>query len=223
MPVIKPILVSECQTHKKVLDVFFEDTEWATLKQYHEEAEALRATRFVQEGQGGSINITLKRNSAVSSKAKTVDFEALSAMLHRARPFLLSDERTYFFKTLNIMKRRTRHSATFSQQLEAIRDQFNLKRMKNFSKIGGGLGGIATAPSEVMDWLNAHQYHRNEDKRVRLETKLGVFGQDQNGAPVVLFALVDMIQAVLNLSDSIENLILASKQEFEITCPINLM
>lgn len=73
-----------------------------------------------------------------------------------------------------------------------------------------------------MDWLNGSQYHRDSDKRDKLEKSLGIFGADQSGAPIVIFALVDMVQAIFGLSDFAETLILSKEGEFEILCPIEL-
>lgn len=215
-------MVSECKTLRKKIQIEFEDTEWAILEAFHAEAERLRASKFVQEGQGGSISINLNSKLGLTTKAKPVDVEALSAMLHRARPFLLNDEQVYFYKVLNLMKRRTREYPAFMETLKAIKGQFDLTRMYKF-KIFGSLGNVPTSPKIVMDWLNAHEYHRDPKKRDKLEQSLGAFGKDQSGTPVVLFVLVDMIQAVFNLSDCVENLMEAKSREFELICPLELI
>ncbi len=110
---IETTLVTNCRTRKKQVQIDFEESEWETIEAFHAEVEQLRATRFAQEGQGGSITVSIDRNSGVSSNAKPVDSEALAAMLHRARPFLLQDEPLYFFKILNVLKRRTNHLTAF--------------------------------------------------------------------------------------------------------------
>jgi len=222
MITIETLLVSECKTLRKKIQIEFEDTEWAILETFHAEAERLRASKFVQEGQGGSISVNINSKSGLTTKAKPVDVEALSAMLHRARPFLLNDEQVYFYKVLKLMKWRTRDYSAFMETLKAIKAQFELTRMYKF-KAFGNLGNIPTSPQVVMDWLNAHEYHRDPKKRDKLGQSLGAFGKDQNGAPVVLFVLVDMIQAVLNLSDCVENLMEAKSREFELICPLELI
>ncbi len=222
MIIIKIALVSECKTLRKNIQIEFEDMEWAMLETFHAEAERLRASKFVQQGQGDSISVNVNTDSELTTKARPVDVEALSAMLHRARPFLLNGEQIYFYKVLNLMKRRTRDWSAFIKTLEAIKNQFDLTRMYKFRTFGN-LGNIPTSPKIVMDWLNAYEYHRDSSKRDKLRQSLGAFGEDQNGAPVVLFVLVDMVQAVLNLSDLVENLIEAKNREYEIICPFELI
>ena len=71
-----------------------------------------------------------------------------------------------------------------------------------------------------MDWLNGYEFHRNPDKQEAVEKDLGLLGRDQNGLPVIVFALVDMAQAVLDLDGLVETLIeVESGARSEMTCP----
>jgi len=139
-------------------------------------------------------------------------------MLLRLRPFVLNKEAYYFHKIKNILKRRLDHRA-FCMHIGLLDDGFSLKSMQcKISFDGQGRSPLSVAM--VMDWLNSYEYHRDPNKRKAVEQDLGILGRDQNGLPVILFALVDMIQSILDLDSLVETLMqVESGARSKIDCP----
>jgi hypothetical protein len=181
------------------------DNEWADFVAFRSEVERLRATKFVQNKRGGHISVSWKLGKPLSVSAPTqYDEEEVLAMLLRLRPFVLEDEEFYFNKIKNRLKRRLQHRI-FHKHLDLLADGFTLKLMTR--KIGlQGQGRPPLSVGVVMDWLNSFEYHRDKKKRQTVEHDLGIFEKDRNGLPIVLIALVDMVQSVLHLSDFVETL-----------------
>ena len=220
MPAIELVITlqGEHNKNKKKINVYFTNENWNILENFVHEVDKVRATRFAQEGQGGSINIRLNSQKGLSSKAKLVDDEAFSTLLLKLRPILLNNEDTYFFKVWNILCEQLHTHQVFLDALKEIRQLFQLDRMTKISKFITQ-DHTPSSPNDVMDWLNSYAYHRDEEKKVRIEKKLGLFGADQNGAPVIVFAITEMSNAIFQLSDFIENLLESRKGEFPILCP----
>jgi len=211
-------LVGQEKKLNKKICISFSGEDWNALERFVREADKLRATRFAQEGLGGSIAIKFNHKSGVSSKAKAIDDEAFSTLILKARPFLLGNENTNFFRIWKMLSKYLHTYEVFFDHLQEIKAYFQLSRMSKLPKFYN-LGEIPDSHQDVMDWLNAYEYHRDEEKRVKIEKKLGLFGTDQNGAPVIAFAITEMVQAIFHLSDFIENLLESKKGEFPITCP----
>jgi len=196
--------------------------EWDILIQFHQNAELLRNTKFVQNKRGGQIGIECQANGKIKSKEFNLEMDEVWSMLLKLRPFVLQKEKCYFHKIKNLLKRRLEQPA-FRKHLELINDLFLLKRMRK--KINLKCGGVEILSTDtVMDWLNSFEYHQDLSKRQKVENHLGIFGVEQNGIPVILFAIVGMIQGIFALSDLVETLMsLQSGEKFEIYCPADFL
>ena len=194
------------------------DEDWDRLLAFHREVERLRSTRFVQERQGGQIAVNWSVGQPIRSNAKQVDIEAVGAMLLKLRPFVLQDEETFFHKIKKLLKRRLAHKA-FRRHIDLLDDGFTLRTLGRKIKFQGQ-GRTPLSVDVVMDWLNSYEYHRDPKKKEAVEQDLGFFGQDQDGLPVILFALTDMVQSVLDLDGLVETLIEVERGvRSEIHCP----
>lgn len=111
----------------------------------------------------------------------------------------------------------------FIKQIDEINDLFVLKIMQKKVQLKATGRGILSI-NTVMDWLNSFEYHQDESKRKIVEKDFGILGAIQNGTPVILFALVDMIQGIFSLSDLVETLILIQNgKRSEIFCLVNFL
>jgi hypothetical protein len=198
-------LVSEDSKFDQIVLFSIATEEWKTLLNFHKDAVLLRSTQFVQNERGGEIAISFKTGQPVTSKAKTIEMDEVWALLLKLRPFLLQKENHYFHKIKNILKRRLTHPV-FQKHIEEIEEAFMLRTMQKKLHLQGA-GRVMLSVDVVMDWLNSFEFHKIQTKRVIVEKDLGFFGKDQNGLPIILFALVDMVIAILFLSDLIETLI----------------
>ena len=218
MPDFEVTLVGMNSTCSENVEFSIPDEAWSRLIAFKSEVDELRSTRFIQNQRGGQISISLSAGKPIRSKAREIDMEEVWAMLHRLRPFVLQDEQHYFHNTKNELKRWIVHPS-FRSYLDELNNGFNLKTMQQSLGVFSSSKKLISKDL-VMDWLNSFQYHRNQDKREIVEKALGIFGKDQDGTPVILFALVDMIKSILGLSDFIETLMLVNQGDMnEIECP----
>lgn len=199
----------------------FPRAEWDILRDFHRDAEVLRGTRFVRNGRGGSISVTVNAEG-VTSTPTLPDDEEIWAMLMKLRPFVLSNEPHNFHRTRSLLGRRLTHRA-FRMQLRDIKNGFSLKTIQQKLRISMG-GTHLLSDKVVMDWLNAFEYHRDPEKRESALDALGFFAQHKNGLGVVLFALTVKVKSILALGDLIETLMLVERSEMiEITCPADFL
>ena len=192
--------------------------DWARALRFWHAAERLWNTRFVQDEMGGSISLTLSVESGLSSRAKDIDDEAVGNMLMKIRPFILQNEPDVNFH--NIIKLLSRYAAHpfLRRELTSFATVYRLQRMQ-FAKCFEALGRPPMTVDEVMAWLNSFEYHFDPKKRRTVEQTLGLFGRDRNGLPVVLFAVVEMLHAILALSDFIETLAEFNNSEKAVVVP----
>ncbi|WP_037311509.1 hypothetical protein [Ruegeria halocynthiae] len=212
------LLRAEDNSAQTIAEFFVPSEEWDRALRFVQEANALRNTAFVQKEMGGSINLTVSRNHGISSKAREVDPEAVGNMLMKLRPFVLQkDQDVSFYAMAKVLKRYADH-AFLRKQIDDAKSIFDLKRMQG-ARIFTPLGLPPVDNRSVMDWLNAFHYHRELKKREAVMESLGIFGKDKNGQPVVLFAIVEMIEAIQHLSDLIETLALHADGTKPVTVP----
>ena len=211
------ILVDRESQERRTVELSFTEADWQRLEGYHRETERLRSSRFVQESRGGSVSVSLS-HSSVRSQAEFLDDEAFETLLHRLRPFLLSDEAFYFFSVLKLIGKSTHNVPEFRDEIRTLKKTFGLKNLKDVPSVFRKYGNMPDTPDDVMTWLNAFEYHRDMQKRETATTDLGIYASDQHGRPVVTFVLVEMVKAILGLGDLIETLMIARNGKNEIVC-----
>lgn len=145
-----------------------------------------------------------KKVEALKINGKEIEEEPVWAMLLKLRPFVLQSERCYLPSILKLLKRRLEHIA-FHRHLDRIRDGFFLKLMERRMPLRGP-GRPPLSQQVVMDWLNSYHYHQDADKRMTVLADLGPLADIQDGMSTALFALVDMVQSILDTGDLIETL-----------------
>jgi len=215
---IETTLVANNDSRRESVSFIIPDEEWEHLIQFVHHVNGLRATRFVQEGRGGSIDLNWKNGDGLRVSGKRVEEEPVWAMLHKLRPFVLQNERCFLPLTLKALKRRLDHVA-FHRHLDKLRDGFSLKLMEQRMPLRGP-GRPPLSQQVVMDWLNSYQYHHDADKRVTVLGDLGPFAEVQDGMSTALFALVDMVQSVLDTGALVETLQRCSEGLMsEVRCP----
>lgn len=212
------ILLSTDGSKRESIRCNFPSDEWNAVVNFHADVELLRSTKYVQRERGGTIALSLKAGQSPISKAPTLDSDDVWSMLLKLRPFLLQDEDHYFYSFKKLLERRLHHHPAFLKHLNEIKAHFELQHMQKRVNLHGP-GRPPLSKAVVMDWLNATEYHKNSEKRRIVKEDLGIFGDDQNGRPIVLFALTDMIQAILSLGDFAETLLEAADGNNVITCP----
>ena len=192
-------LIAVLGLRKEAISFSMPVDEWRRILKFRAEAEKLRKTSFVRNGMGGSISIAFSDNGEIRSNVKPVDEDPTSNMFMKLRPFILNDEDTNFYQIRNILARYSKNGP-LNEQLKSIKNRFELQQIQNIESFNDFGNHLRTFKS-VMDWLNAFEYHRDQEKQKRVMTELGGFGDEQDGRQVVLFSVVEIIAAILMLSD----------------------
>ncbi|PSL18952.1 hypothetical protein [Shimia abyssi] len=177
---------------------------WARLARFHENAQTLRATRFVGEGMGGQLSLTLGADGQVWSQGAAQNEDAAGNMLLKLRPFILQREESFLPAVAKELGRYATHPA-FRCQIGLISDMFALQGIEFLDRFAA-IGRPPMDAASVMRWLNGFEYHRDAEKRRAALADLGVFAGQGNGLSAVLFSVVEMVRAVLHMGDLVETI-----------------
>ena len=205
----------------------FEDDEWRWLNAFVQYAEELAATPIVQDGFGTSLKMKFTQEQGLSIEAKTPPMDAVRLFLHKLRPFILKDERTSYYRISAILDRRFEDDTIrtlllgHKRRFSTARAQglFTIHVSSTISDKGGMPPTILNSDETLMKWLNAHEYHRDEDKQKELEELHRAFPADALRT-ILVSLLIDKAQAIFDLAD-FARCILGKQKEHSISVPVS--
>lgn len=176
------------------------DLEWRRLLEFTKEAEGLTATEFIKSGAGTQLKISFQQGQGLKVASTRPSMEALRQLLHAIRPFILQREPFSFVNMTSLIGKKLSHPVirallkSHSEEFSGLRSQrlFTLK-----------LNHLMLNSDEaLMKWLNAYEYHRDEDKQLELEQLTRAFPSE---ALITMFAsmLTNKVRAIMELADLI--------------------
>jgi hypothetical protein len=144
----------------------FEDAEVEQLMAFLEAAEVLADAEYVKQRMPLEGKISWDEASGFKSPSLPPAIHERE-FLYVVRPFLLQKEPTNVERIRSLLKRRYVDPdlrANFDLLLHAYSGK-HFQSMMRFS-----VGGVLLNSDEALDlWLNAHEYHRDAEKRARIE------------------------------------------------------
>ncbi len=178
------------------------DPDWELLLAFLAEAEHLRRTRLIAQGTSVKYEFSWDREKGQQHKATLPPEDDVSAFLHRLRPFVLERERFFLPKILNVLRR-----LIPNPQVQSI---FDLQTQRFFGRDASGftimVGELAlTSDDTVLKWLNAVEYHRDEDKQGELKTAAEAIPTESQRA-IFLSAMIDKAKSILTVAGIVEGL-----------------
>ena len=178
------------------------DVDWNLLLDFLNEVGHLRRTRLVAEGAKVNYEFSWDREKGQQHKATLPPENDVSAFLHRLRPFVLQRERYFLLKILNVLRR-------FLPDPQ-IRSVFDLETDRFFGRDASGFtitaGELAlTSDDTVLKWLNAVEYHRDEDKQHELRAAAEAIPTESQRA-IFLSAMIDKAKSILIVAGMVEDL-----------------
>jgi hypothetical protein len=180
------------------------DPDWELLLAFLQEAERLRRTKFVNEGATVRYELSWDHKKGQEHKTTMPDEDTVSSFLHRMRPFVLQRERFFLPKILNALRRNI-VAPQMSKIFELQLDRFFGRGTSGFTVTAGAADLDLTSDDTVLKWLNAVEYHRDQDKQTDLETaSLAVPSEAQRA--IFLTAMMDKAKSILIIADLIEGL-----------------
>jgi len=178
----------------------FSDAEWDTMLRFVAYADELKV---ILRSAGFSINFDLEytKEAGVRFSSMLPSRERVASLLHHLRPFVLDKESTFFPRVCGLL-RRVVPLPLFREMLESILGLF-FDRDFQLQLILSVNEQVVNSDEGVRLWLNGFEYHRDAEKRARLEALGGVLPLSGQRA-VYVSMMVDKANAVLRLASIIE-------------------
>lgn len=184
------------------------DDEYELLLDFTQYAAELYRTPYLHNGNTASFTATGDNQNNLSFETKLPEWDEVSVFLHKIRPFILQNERTYFHKVRNLLAFRLTDSY-FRDYFNLQKEIFNGKRNQAGFELESN-GEILNSEKILYEWLNAHEYHRDKDKQKFIEYLHHTIPLDVSKV-LFLGLLSSKTKAILNLASFIY--ILLGKQK----------
>ena len=196
----------------------FEDEEWKCLGEFVRDAEELDSTPVVQGGFATSLKIVFAEGNGLTIEAKAPPIDAVRLFLHKLRPFILENEPASFYRVAAILDRRYEHEA-IRAVVASHRRCFSTRQAQSLFTINLN-GTIINSDETLMKWLNAHEYHRDQDKQKELVELNRAFPAEALKT-ILISLLVDKAQSIFALADFIRCVIGKQKEHsISVSVPI---
>jgi len=196
------------------LDVVFETATWATLQRFTDNVDRLVAASSVHEGLHVNVTFSYDAGAPLQSATTTPHSDAVAAILHLARPLVLEREPASTVRVCGILHRHLPHPG-LQAYIEHQRAQFLGRAFQDDVRVTVGPWNPETQALEhetvinsediFQRWLNAYEYHQDDDKRAELEAFDSVMPSETLRGICVLL-LCDKIAAALRIAQLIRRL-----------------
>ncbi|MGD9652109.1 MAG: hypothetical protein AB7V12_07040 [Candidatus Dadabacteria bacterium] len=189
----------------------FTDDEWEVLENFMKEARKLFDSEIFPSKLKVNIGINWDEKVGFTDNSSLPSDDAISILLHKIRPFILQKENTYIPKVCNTLRKRISNSRVV-EWINEDRDQFLGKHFESHMRI---VYGNRTDPNikrtqinseeTLQKWLNAYEYHRDENKKIEFEN-LNRFFPYQTNKAIFICMLIDKVRALTRLYNIIYNI-----------------
>jgi hypothetical protein len=212
------VLTKKSDQSEEVCAGEISDADWATLETFRLEAAKLRTGAWVANGLDTNYTISGDGSGKIIVDWPNRPSDAVvREHLHLLRPFVLQKNNpTHFPKILNILRRYFTHPH-LQNLLAEHRDGFRHGYGRAYFQlsVSATLEGASGQNSDdyflINDerafdlWVNAFEYHRDQDKRKQLTEKLGT-EPDEMTVTTFQNILADKATAVLHVASFLDDL-----------------
>jgi hypothetical protein len=183
----------------------------AVLSDFLREVDSLEELPIVRAGIPSTYRVEWKAREGIRLGFSLPPMDDLAALLHRLRPFILTNEPFSFNRVCGILGRRL-DSPPIRQLLKQERESFTGKQMQSQVQISSQ-GILLNCEATLMTWLNSHEYHRDRDKMAELEQLHQVFPLESSKALFVMLlshkcnaigGIADLVKCVLGKEKSLQ-------------------
>jgi len=211
-------IVTAGKAEEDILAVDWEDGQWETLEAYLRYADELYACKLAREGVPVSLNVSYAQETGTSFRAELPDWDDVAVLLHRLRPFVLSEEHASFERTSSLLYRHLPHPM-LRQSIKQHRAAYTGQAMQaRIIRIAIG-DTVLNSEKVLKKWLNAYEYHHDQDKRKELESLLGWLPQDFSRA-IFIMLLAEKVNAILALGNLVSAVLGRQKElKFSVATP----
>jgi hypothetical protein len=179
----------------------FTPDEWQRLDRFISYARDLTKTTLLSTDWALKFSISADEDGARFEGTSLPDPDHFRALLLLMRPFVLQHEETSFERVVNILARRLDHPA-FRVYLDRQKAIFDGQRCQLFKSVSNGT--VINSPAMLTLWLNAYEYHRDEEKRLAFEAlHHGMQPMIEHSEAVFVAMMLDQARAVIEIGTAI--------------------
>jgi len=197
-------IVSKSSDKKVNINLEFSDEEWTRFNNYSKYTDKLNATRFVSEEMGSTLKIKYDVRNGTKFSWQYPSDDNFAAFIHRLRPFVLNREDTYFPKISNLYRKKLNHSV-MDELFKTLKEHFDGTNSQKFFRLKSN-EIIVNSDNTLYNWLNAYEFHHEEDKRELLRSMNKIFPEEASRAIFVML-LIDKSKAIQVLNGIIRPII----------------
>lgn len=191
----------------------FSDEEVKILEAFIIEAEEVWNTDFIQTGEKGQLNIQWDHKTGTKLSTVLPEWNQVIVFLYKFRPILLQNEKTNFYKIHNLLARKLDHP-NFRNSLGVQHELYIGKTAQAEVQIKSN-EVLLNSEKVLFDWLNSHEYHRDDDKREFIESLHQLIPLDASKV-IFLKLLLHKALAAQNVADLIK-VVLGKQKEISVT------
>lgn len=193
------------------LDLNEEEVE--LLKEFVQLVQEIKSEPILDKKFSMSLNISGSVNESMRFDIKLPDGMRLSALLHKMRPLILKEERTYLHKIIKV----------FAKKIDnpLLRDYFKTHSKKFRIDPSYQAYHIRIDEKDIINeetfflLLNAYEYHRDIDKIKKMEPIVDAFGKDFLTA-IMINILIDKFHAIQDMANFVNEIIIQEKTQLEL-------
>lgn len=184
----------------------FEEAEWQILQAYSEFTDELIETKLLKTG--GSVSVSLSWTEASGQISATTELppdDEIIVLLHRLRPFLLQKERTNFLSVCSLLGKRL-NNRMVRGYLKQVREYYTGKELQGRFRMVINDDILLNSDQALDLWLNAYEYHRDPEKREKMQELSQMISFD-GAKGILLNVLLAKVRAILMLSQLVNGII----------------
>lgn len=193
------------------IDGILSDDDLRLLELYLEDADRLVRNRTAREGVPASLEIKVEAGQVVRIATEYPEADQLDALLHRLRPFVLQNEPASFDNACAAIVRCLPDPYIRGYVRELRRQYDGTDRQQVVSITSNDV--VINCERTLQDWLNGFEYHRDLDKRERiqslhrlmtLESSMPIFMDLLGEKVAAIFRLADLVAVVLGRQNDVK-------------------
>jgi hypothetical protein len=175
----------------------FSEDEVECLRAYSRYVDELIAVKLVQDGVPCSVKLDYKEGEGTTVTSELPPDEDVVVLLHRLRPLILNNEHASFNRVTGILGKRIGEplvrGAVKSQR--EIYDGRAMQRQIVVRSMAKDVEIIINSEKALFVWLNAYEYHRDQNKKREIDRYHQLMPLDHSKA-FFLMLLSDKIRAI---------------------------
>jgi hypothetical protein len=204
MPLEVTFEIVDQKSYKEDVIAVFNDEEVKKFKAYLLHIQELSSTKIGREGMNPRLKVEWEQGKEMTFNADLPPVDDLLAYLLRLRPFLLQNEYASFESVCGILRRRI-NTTHFRGFIKTQMDFFKGHVITSTFQITVNNAILVNSEKTLMDWLNAYEYHRDQEKREKLQSVFNIM-TDDGAKAIFVMLIVDKANAIKKIGCTLDML-----------------